>query len=223
MGYRLNIFLNRVQDRAVNAMVGLHCETWRLAVRHWAPRTWPFPVTAAAFLAYGQMVPGAAFAATCAAPLVFLVGAMPWLARLLARGVLAALNWRARRAIRAAYKPPRQSDGSVDWAAIESYVLLSEAAWYDTPKTLEALMAGPMERFIQLCEDDSTAIRGRARIMEFARGAPEAFKRRRARKPDAAHRVDEAVMAELERRFADHGPDGRYLIDVYLGKRTHNG
>lgn len=223
MGYRLKVFLNRVQDRAVDALFRLHCETWRLGVRHWVPRTWPFPVTAAAFLIYGQLAAGQAFAATFAALLVLLVGALPWLAWLLVRSVLAALNWRARRAIRAAHKPPRRPDGSVDWAAIESYVLLSEAAWYDTPKTLEALMAGPMERFIQLCEDRSTPIRGRARIMEFARGAPAAFKRRRARKPEAAQQVDEAVMAELERRFADHGSDGSYLIDVYLGKRTHNG
>lgn len=223
MGRRLNVFLSRVQSRAIRLSFRMGCETWGLAVRRWAPRTWPFPVVAAAFLAYGGLFPEDAFPAIAAALLVLFAGALPWLACLALFGAHGLFNWRAARARRAAHKPPRRPDGSVDWAAIDSYVLLAEAAWYDMPKTLEGLMAGPMERFIQMAEDRSVPIRARAREMEFARGGPAAFKRRRARSPEAAAVVDATVLAELERRLADQGSDGRYLIDVYLGKRSHNG
>jgi len=223
MGHRFNRFLSRLQHHLLDAAFRLNCETWGIAVRRWLPWTWPFLITAALLLGYGRAGPEIAFAATGAAILVLLVGVLPWLACLIVLTIQGALNWRAKRAQRAAHRPPRLADGSVDWAAIDNYVLLSEAAWYDVPKTLEAMMAGPMNRFIQMAEDRSVPIRGRAREMEFARIVPEAFKRRRARTAAAAEAVDAAVIAELERRLADQGSDGRYLIDVYLGKRTHNG
>lgn len=223
MGQRLNIFLNRVQDRAGRQSERLGAQTWGLMVRTWAPRTWPVLPVAALLLLTGLFLPGLRWPAVTGAVAVLMLGALPWLAAGIPLLVLAALNWRIRRLHRKAHKPPRKADGSVDWSAIDDYVLLSEAAWYGMPKTLESMMAGPMERFIQLCEDRSVPIRARARMMEFARGTPANFKRRRARRPDAARRVDETVMAELESRLGPMGSDGRYLIDVYLGKRTHNG
>lgn len=223
MGYRLNVFLSRVQSRAIRLSGRLHGETWRLAFQYWAPRTWPFPVVAAIFAAYGVVVPADAFPARVAALSVLVVGALPWLACLILQGVHALFNWRAARAHRAAHRPPRRPDGAINWAAIGSYVLLAEAAHYDMPRTLDGLMAGPMGRFIELCEDRTVPIRARAREMEFARGVVMGFKRRRARSPAAALAAETAILAELERRFADHESDGRYLIDVYLGKRTHNG
>ena len=223
MGYRLNVFLSRVQSRAIALSGRMHCETWGLTVRHWGPRTWPFPIVAAIFLTRAWFVPEAAGPAVFAALLVLSAGALPWLAPLALLGVHAVLNWRPRRAQRAAHTPPRRHDGSVDWDAIDSYVLLADAAYYDMPRSLDGFMTGPMRRFIELCEDRAVAIRARAREMEFARGVATEFKRRRTRSPAAAHAAETAILAELERRFADHGSDGRYLIDVYLGKRTHNG
>jgi|GEM_PF-4055096 len=223
MGYRLNIALNRIQTRVDRLSERLESETWERMVRTWTPRTWPFAVIAGLWFLAAWLWPGMRFSATLAGGAVVVAGALPWLAAGTLLTAQAVFNWRARQARRAAHQPPRKPDGSVDWAAIDSYVLLSEAAWYDVPKTLEAMMTGPMNRFIEMAEDRAVPIRGRAREMEFARIVPEAFKRRRARKPEAARRVDETVLAELERRLADQGSDGRYLIDVYLGKRTHNG
>lgn len=111
----------------------------------------------------------------------------------------------------------------MNWAAIDNYVLLQESAHFDMPWTLKALMDGPMGRFIELCEDPSTNVRVRARTMEFARSVPADFKRRRARSEETKRQVDETVLAELERRLGPQGSNGRYLIDVYLGKRDHNG
>ena len=129
----------------------------------------------------------------------------------------------AEQARRKAHQPPRRPDGSVDWAAIDSYVLLAKSAHYDMPLTLDDLMAGPMGRFIEMCEDESVNIRARAREMEFARGVVGGFKLRRAVSEEATLRVEETVLAELERRLGPQGSNGRYLIDVYLGKRDHNG
>ncbi len=157
-------------------------------------------------------------------------GARRWVRRQAARIRLARRNkarWLARAEYEAArrkrHHPPRRRNGSVDWAAIDSGVLLAESAHFDMPWTLEDLLAGPISRFVALCEDRSVNIRVRAREMEFARGVVEGFKHRRARSETAKLRVEEAVLAELERRLAPQGADGRYLIDVYLGKRTHNG
>lgn len=153
-----------------------------------------------------------------------------WLRRQAARVRLAKrikTRWLAQAereaAARKRHRPPRLRNGSVNWAAIDSYVLLSEAAWFDLPWTLNDLMNGPMGRFIELCEDSSIHIRTRARMMEFGRGVPANFKRRRTRSEQAKQQVDETVLAELERRLGPLGSDGRYLIDVYLGKRDHNG
>lgn len=111
----------------------------------------------------------------------------------------------------------------MDWAAIDDYVLLSDSAYFDMPWTLKDLMAGPMARFIELGEDTSVNIRVRARQMEFARGVVAGFRRRRARSEEKKRLVDATIMAELERRLGPQGSDGRYLIDVYLGKSDHNG
>ncbi len=153
-----------------------------------------------------------------------------WLRRQAARVRLARrikARWLARaaheEAIRKRHKPPRRRNGSVDWAAIDCYVLLADSAHFDMPWTLEDLMAGPMGRFLELCEDPSVHVRVRAREMEFARGVVGGFKHRRARSEKAKLQVDETVMAELERRLGPQGSNGRYLIDVYLGKRDHNG
>ncbi|TAJ62531.1 hypothetical protein [Brevundimonas sp.] len=136
-------------------------------------------------------------------------------------------RWLANAAYDAArrsrHHPPRLRNGSVDWAAIDSYVLLADAAHFDMPWTLEDLLAGPMGRFIDLCADESVNIRVRAREMEFARGVVAGFKHRRARSEKAKLRVDETVLAELGRRLGPQGSHGRYLIDVYLGNRDHNG
>ncbi len=201
----------------------MHCETWGLAVRHWAPWTWPFPVVAAICLAWGGFIPEDGFAAAASALAVLVAGALPWLACLALFGVHALFSWKAALARRAAHRPPRRPDGAVDWAAIDSYVLLADAAHYDMPRSLEAFVAGPMGRFIELCEDRSVPVRARAREMEFARGVATGFKRRQARRRGAVEAAETAILAELERRLADQGSDGRYLIDVYLGKRTHNG
>lgn len=157
-------------------------------------------------------------------------GTRSWVRRQAARVRLARRNharWVARiayeEAIRKRHKPPRRRDGSVDWAAIDSCVLLADSAHFDMPWTLQDFMAGPMGRFIQLCEDPAVNVRVRARQMEFARGVVSGFKLRRARSEKKKVQVEENVMAELERRLGPQGSDGRYLIDVYLGKRTHNG
>ncbi|MEJ6789440.1 hypothetical protein BrevBR_07785 [Brevundimonas sp. BR2-1] len=156
--------------------------------------------------------------------------ARKWVRRQTARMRLARrvrARWLARAeyeaAVRNRHRPPRRRDGSVDWAAIDDYVLLSNSAYFDMPWTLKDLMAGPMARFIELGEDTSVNIRVRARQMEFARGVAAGFRRRRARSEEKKRLVDATIMAELERRFGPQGSDGRYLIDVYLGKSDHNG
>lgn len=143
----------------------------------------------------------------------------------LARRVKARWLARAeyRAAIRKRHRPPRRRDGSVDWTAIDDYVLLADSAYFDMPWTLKDLMAGPMGRFIELGDDTSVNIRVRARQMEFARGVVAGFKHRRARSEKAKLQVDATVLTELERRLGPQGSDGRYLIEVYLGKRDHNG
>lgn len=223
MGYRLNIVLNRIQTRVGHLSERLESETWERTVRTWAPRTWPFAVIAGLWFLAAWLWPEMRFAAIVAGGVVLVAGALPWFAASTLLAAQAVFNWRALRARRAAHRPPRHADGSVDWAAIDSYVLLSEAAYYAMPRTLAAFMAGPMERYIQLCEDRTVPIRARAREMEFARGTATGFKRRRTRSPEAAAAAEAGILAELERRLADQGSDGRYLIDVYLGKRTHNG
>ena len=128
MGYRLNIFLNRLQDRAWRQSERLRSETWGRMVRTWAPRTWIALPVAAVLLLAGLLLPGIRWPAVAGGVAVLTLGAAPWLAASLPLLVLAVLGWRARRLRRAAHRPPRKPDGSVDWAAIDSYVLLSEAA-----------------------------------------------------------------------------------------------
>jgi hypothetical protein len=102
------------------------------------------------------------------------------------------------------------------------YFEVSTVDRLEGPRTLEALMGGPLKRLFDICEEE-TALRVRARAMEFAPGPVARFKHRRARSEPRALEVDAAVAAELERRFGSRGADGRHLIDCYLGKRTHNG
>lgn len=117
--------------------------------------------------------------------------------------------------------PPRLPDGAIDWSAM-TYVQVNEVDYEFKPATLEALLGGPMKRMLDLCDEDA-AVRASARVMEFARGPVWRFKDRHARSQAEARQVDAAVMTELERRFGDRGSDGRYLIDVFLGSRDHNG
>lgn len=117
-------------------------------------------------------------------------------------------------------QPPRPGD-PVDWSVMD-YVQVNEVDYRIRPDTLQAMMDGPFRRLLDLCGEDAS-IRAAARVMEFARGPVARFKARHATAPEAARAVDDAVLAELDRRFAHRGADGRYLIDVYLGLRTHNG
>ena len=103
-----------------------------------------------------------------------------------------------------------------------TYVQVNDADCRIRPATLQAMMDGPFRRMLDLCGEDQS-IRAGARVMEFARAPVARFKDRHAATPEAAREVDEAVTAELERRFAHRGADGRYLIDVFRGLRTHNG
>lgn len=124
-----------------------------------------------------------------------------------------------RAALRASIR--RFQDGSIDWSTMD-YFKVSRVDGLEGPRTLEALLGGPLKRIFDICEADG-GIRGAARAMEFAAGPVARFKHRHARSEGRAREVDAAVMVELERRFGHRGEDGRYLIDVYLGKRTHNG
>lgn len=129
------------------------------------------------------------------------------------------LRRKDRAALRAGIQ--RFQDGSIDWSTMD-YFKVSRVDGLEGPRTLEALLGGPLKRLFDICEEE-TGIRGRARAMEFAPGPVARFKDRHARTESQAREVDAAVLAELERRFGKHGSDGRYLIDCYLGKRTHNG
>ncbi|GAA0869169.1 hypothetical protein GCM10009116_10050 [Brevundimonas basaltis] len=129
------------------------------------------------------------------------------------------LRRKDRAALRASIR--RFQDGSVDWSTMD-YFTVSRVANLEPPRTLEALLGGPLKRIFDICEDE-TGIRVAARAMEFAPGPVARLKDRHARSESQAREVDAAVMAELERRFGKRGSDGRYLVDCYLGKRTHNG
>lgn len=129
------------------------------------------------------------------------------------------LRRKDRAALRASIR--RFQDGSIDWSTMD-YHTVSRVDGLEESRTLEALVGGPLKRIFDICEEE-TGIRGAARAMEFAPGPVARFKERYARSESQAREVDAAVMAELERRFGERGSDGRYLIDCYLGKRTHNG
>lgn len=117
-------------------------------------------------------------------------------------------------------KPLRPGD-PVDWSVM-TYVQVNDADHRVRPSTLQAMMDGPFKRMLDLCGEDQP-VRASARVMEFARGPVARFKDRHAATPEGAQAVDDAVMAVLEQRLAHRGSDGRYLIDVFLGHRTHNG
>lgn len=128
----------------------------------------------------------------------------------------------ARRRRRENPQPrPLGRNDPVDWSAM-TYVQVNDTDDRVRPNSLQAMMDGPFRRMLDLCGEDQS-IRAGARVMEFARGPVVRFKDRHAATLDAARAVDEAVSAELERRFAHRGADGRYLIDVFRGLRTHNG
>ena len=123
----------------------------------------------------------------------------------------------ARRACPAPW-PPRHPDGGIDWSGMD-YVAVNNADYAHPARSLDELMAGPMKRMFDLCGEEK-GVRGSARILEFARGPALRFRDRHA---DRADEIDRVLMQELQRRFAHRGSDGAYLIDVFLGKRDHNG
>ena len=114
--------------------------------------------------------------------------------------------------------PPRHSDGRIDWSGMD-YVEVNNADYDHPARSLDELMAGPMKRMFDLCGEDEP-VRASARVLEFARGPAFRF---RDRHPDRAEEIERVLMLEVQRRFAHRGPSGAYLIDVYLGKRDHNG
>ena len=124
---------------------------------------------------------------------------------------------KARRARPTAW-PPRHPDGGIDWSGM-TYVEVNNADYAWPARSLDELMAGPMKRMFDLCGEDEP-VRPSARVLEFARGPAFRF---RDRRPDEADEIERVVMQEVHRRFAHRGADGAYLIDVFLGKRTHNG
>ncbi len=113
--------------------------------------------------------------------------------------------------------PPRHPDGAIDWSNM-TYVEVNatDQAW--PARSLDELMSGPMKRMFDLC-GETEGVRGSARVLEFARGPAYRFK---SRHPERADEIERVVMQEVRRRFAHRGSDGAYLIDVFLGNRTHN-
>ena len=99
-----------------------------------------------------------------------------------------------------------------------TYVEVNNADYAHPARSLEELMAGPMKRMFDLCGEEE-GVRGSARTLEFARGPAFRFMNRH---PDRAAEIERVLMEEVRRQFAHRGSDGAYLIDVFLGKRTHN-
>jgi hypothetical protein len=114
--------------------------------------------------------------------------------------------------------PPRHPEGDIDWSDMD-YVEVNNADYAHPARSLDELMAGPMKRMFDLCGEDKP-VRVSARILEFARGPAFRF---RDRRPDRTDEIERVLMLEVQRQFAHRGSDGAYLIDVYLGKRDHNG
>src|SRR5690606_32917105 len=105
----------------------------------------------------------------------------------------------------------------IDWSNM-TYVEVNatDQAW--PARSLDERMSGPTKRMFDLCGETEGA-RGRARVLEFARGPAY---RVHSRQPVRADAIEGGVTHEVRRRFAHRGSDGAYLIDVFVGNRTHN-
>lgn len=120
-----------------------------------------------------------------------------------------------------------------DWSAINDYMSLCDAAsachWLDP----DAVLAGPFQRYLELCMDGDENPRGRARVMEFARGL--VISHARGLEPVAGWEGEEwdrplspageAFVARARARVADwfaDRPDTEYMLEVMDGTGNHN-
>jgi len=121
-----------------------------------------------------------------------------------------------------------------DWSAINTYTDLCRAAWDCGWLSSDAVLAGPFQRYLELCMDGDDNPRGRARIMEFARGL--VISHARGLDPvagwdgeDDRNRplspAGEAFVARARTRVADWfagRSDTEYMLEVMDGTGNHN-
>ena len=128
-------------------------------------------------------------------------------------------NWRTRlrRLIgRAAGRPDLP-----DWTSFDSYYELARAANKAHRLDPEAFLAGPLQRFLELCSDGAVPPRARARAMEFGRHTWQRY--REQRPPAERTSLDQQAHAYAANHFLrPEVPDGDYMLEVFEGISTHN-
>lgn len=124
-----------------------------------------------------------------------------------------------RRWLRAFLRPKHPPQP--DWDAVSSYTDLARLAgefhWIDP----DAFLAGPFRRFLDLCSIDDGSPRGRARVMEFGRGALFGFADGLAERGGDRDALIERGMRLAKHRLRD-APNGDYMLEVLEGISNHN-
>ena len=138
---------------------------------------------------------------------------------LIAASVAAVLVWALELA-------QRRRGGAVvpllppDWSRTDSYVDLANLANAAKPQLdADAFLRGPFRRYLEICSDRDSPIRGRARVMEFCRGTVLDFARREAAPADEA--IEERARSMAEAWFGDM-PGADYMLEVLDGISNHN-
>ncbi len=130
--------------------------------------------------------------------------------------------------------PQKPAPVEPDWSAIADYTVLMSAAAECGWMSPDAFLAGPFQRYLDLCGDGTANARGRARTMEFGRGSVRHYAAGldntagRETDENRGRPLDEAGEAFFARAramaadwFADK-PDGDYMMEVLDGTATHN-
>lgn len=150
---------------------------------------------------------------------------MPLLPLLIITGVIAALacvdwilKWRKRlkqsRAIQRL---------TPNWSAISDYVDLAAAAREAHWLTPEEFLNGPFRRFLEISSSPEDHPRGRARMMEFGRGALNRYGRTHAERGGDRVEFEARARAMAAEWFGRPDvPNGDYMLEVFDGISNHN-
>lgn len=117
---------------------------------------------------------------------------------------------------------PEPARIEADWSGVVSYTELCSVAADHGWLSPDRFLAGPFQRYLDLCGDGETHPRVRARIMEFGVWSLDHFaeQQRAATGADPAAFVARAHAVAAD-WFADK-PDGDYMLEVLTGAATHN-
>ncbi len=115
---------------------------------------------------------------------------------------------------------------STDWSSLSTYydvvTALRERASANQQVQPEEFITGPLLRLFELARDDHQNVRVRARTLEFARHWVEKVEKLAgSRAAVASFRTK--VHEQLMRCFGPAGGSFSWAIDVFEGRRSHNG